>query len=228
MYQKPWDTERDRLKLVILDQFLLFYSPKNLKNQNYEKMKKNCWSYTYVSEITIIWSILPETGSATDSIFCHFRPFFALLDPWKNGKSEFCKNEKNLWRYYHYTNVLHKWQSYNIWSWDMECDKTQFVVILGHFLMFYPHDNLENHHFEKMKKIPRDIIILHMCTINDNHIKYGSWDMEHIESLGATFCPLIPLIQPRKSKFWKNEENVWRYYQDITNPKNPEISILTM
>ena len=28
--------------------------------------------------------------------------------------------------------------------------------------------------FEKMKKPPGDIIILHKCTINDDHIIYGS------------------------------------------------------
>ena len=33
-----------------------------------------------------------------------------------------------------------------------------------------------NHNFEKMKKSPGEIIILHMCTINDNHMMYGSWD----------------------------------------------------
>ena len=29
-----------------------------------------------------------------------------------------------------------------------------------------------------MKKAPGDIIILHMCTINDNPMLYDSWDME--------------------------------------------------
>ena len=32
--------------------------------------------------------------------------------------------------------------------------------------------NPENPNFEKMKKTPGDIIILHECTINDNHIWY--------------------------------------------------------
>ena len=34
------DIERDKLKLVILGHVLPFYLPKNLKNQNFEKMKK--------------------------------------------------------------------------------------------------------------------------------------------------------------------------------------------
>ena len=43
-------------------------------------------------------------------------------------------------------------------------------------LPFYPTNNSENQIFEKMKKKtnPRDIIILHMYTINNNHVMYGS------------------------------------------------------
>ena len=40
------------------------------------------------------------------------------------------------------------------------------------FLHFYPPNNPKNQNFEKMKKPPGDIITLHMCTINDNHIMY--------------------------------------------------------
>ena len=32
---------------------------------------------------------------------------------------------------------------------------------------------------KKWKKTPANIIILHMCTRNGNHMIYGSWDMEH-------------------------------------------------
>ena len=56
---------------------------------------------------------------------------------------------------------------------------TEFFVILGHFLPFYPTNNPDNQNFEKMKITPGDITILHMFTINDNHIMYGSWDMEY-------------------------------------------------
>ena len=34
--------------------------------------------------------------------------------------------------------------------------------------------NTKNQNFEKIKKNPRDIIILHKCNINDNHLIYGS------------------------------------------------------
>ena len=52
--------------------------------------------------------------------------------------------------------------------------ETSFFVILGHFLPFDPPKNPKNQNFEKNKKKPGDIIILHLCTINDNHMMYGS------------------------------------------------------
>ena len=42
------------------------------------------------------------------------------------------------------------------------------------FLPFYPPKNPKNQNFEKMKNVAWDIIILHNCTINDNHMLYGS------------------------------------------------------
>ena len=41
------------------------------------------------------------------------------------------------------------------------------------FYTFAPN-NPKNLNFEKMKKTPGDIIILHRCSINDNHMMYGS------------------------------------------------------
>ena len=54
--------------------------------------------------------------------------------------------------------------------------------IFCHFaplLPFYPLNNPKNQNFEKMKKPTGDIIILHLCTINDNHMMDGSWDIKH-------------------------------------------------
>ena len=54
----------------------------------------------------------------------------------------------------------------------------EFLVILDCFLPFYPPNNPKNQYFEKLKKMPGDIIILHMLTINYDHMMYGSWAME--------------------------------------------------
>ena len=104
--------------------------------------------------------------------------FFALWPSQKHKKSKFWKNEKN-WKCYHFQLVYHKWRSYDVW----------FLRYL-HFLSFWtiscpltlpPQSlyNSENPNFEKMKKMPGDIIILQKCTVNDNHIMYGSWYMKH-------------------------------------------------
>ena len=50
-----------------------------------------------------------------------------------------------------------------------------------------------------MKKFTGDIIILHMCTKNHNHMMYGSWDTEWDRqtflSFWAIFCPFTsPLM----------------------------------
>ena len=106
--------------------------------------------------------MVPEIWSMTHRIFCHFGPFFALLQKTtqkQHKKSKFWKTEK---------------------------------------------------------KTPRDIIILHMCTINDNHTMYGSWDMkcdgQNFLSFWTIFCTFIPLTT-RKIKILKNwKKNTWRYH----------------
>ena len=97
-----WSTvpeiEQNIPKLVILGHFLPFYPLKTPKLKIL-KNEKICWRYhhfTRVPKITIIWCMVPEIWSATDRIFCHYGPFFALLPPYGPKKSKFWKNEKTL------------------------------------------------------------------------------------------------------------------------------------
>ena len=142
--------------------------------------------------------------------------------------------KKNIWRYLHFTQVYHKWQSYDVWFLRHEAWQTELFVILGNLLPFYPtkilkklkkileissfyksvpkimiicftvpeiwhvmnvifivhfrlffallppppHPNSPKHeNWIKRKKMPGDIIILHMCTKNYDHMIHGSWDM---------------------------------------------------
>ena len=64
--------------------------------------------------------------------------------------------------------------SHDVWFLRYGAWQTEFFVILDHFLYFYPPNILESQNFEKMKKTLGDIVILHMCTINDNHLVYVS------------------------------------------------------
>ena len=168
--------------------------------------------------MTIIWCMVPEIWSTTYRIFCHSGLFFDLLTSYGPRKSKFWKNLKNTWRYYHFTNVYHKWQSYDVWFLRYEVWQTEFFVILDCFLPFYPPNNPKNQNFEKMKKTPGDIIILHMCTINDNHMMYGSWDMEHDRlnflSFWTIFCTFTPLTTQKIKilKKWKNHLEILSLY----------------
>ena len=109
-------------------------------------------------------------------------------------------------------------------SWDMEHDK-YFFLILDHFLPFYtpvPPNNPENQNFEKMKKATGDVIILHKCTINNNHMIYGSYEMwsapgRFFLSSWAIFCPFTPLTAWKLniSKKWKEVLEISPFYSSI-------------
>ena len=84
-------------------------------------LKKTLGDIIILHICTIFTCMVHEIWSATDIIFCHSRPFFALLPP----------------------------------------------------------NNPKNQNFEKMKKLPGDIITFQTCDINGNHMMYGSWNIEH-------------------------------------------------
>ena len=99
----------------------------------------------------IVWCMVLKIWSIADRIFSHFGPFYALLPPNNLENQNFEKMKKNNWRYHHFTKVYHKWQSYDVWFLRYEAWQTDFFVILGHFLPFYPTNNPKNQNFEKMK-----------------------------------------------------------------------------
>ena len=134
---------------VILDHFLLFYLPNNLKNQNFEEMKKPpvkmSLFHKYVPKITVIWCMLHKIWSATDKYFCHFGHFFDLTT-WK-------------------IKIFKKWKKhvYHIWRWFLRCkmQPTLCFVTLDHFLSFYLPDIPKNQNFEKMEHL--EILSVHTC-----------------------------------------------------------------
>ena len=62
------------------------------------------------------------------------------------------------------------WSATNIYN---------FLSLWTYFCLFTLLATPKNQNFEKMKKPTGDITILHWCTINDNHMMYGSWDIKH-------------------------------------------------
>ena len=64
-------------------------------------------------------------------------------------------------------------------SWDMKCDRQNFLSFGVIFCPLIPPNNPENQDFLKMKKASGGVIILHMCTKNHDHMLHCSWDMVH-------------------------------------------------
>ena len=134
-----------------------------------------CVPYIH-DNMKIIWYMVPEILSATPIIYCHFGLFFALSPLQWPRKSHIWKKEENSWRYFHFASTITDNRNWQMMygSWDKECEK------------------------------PGYIIILHMCTINDNHIMYGSCFL----SFWTVFCPFTPLTTQKIKilKKWKKKK----------------------
>ena len=115
---------------------------------------------------------------------------------------------------------------------DKERDGQNFLSFCAFFLSFYPANKPENQLLGKIKTMHGDIIILHLRTLNDNHMMHGSWDIEHdrqnfLSSWDDFLHFYTPLIT-RKIKFWKNSgiiilhkctknlDRMLYYFQDMT------------
>ena len=144
--------------------------------------------------MTIIWCMVPKILRATDRIFCHFGLIFALFSLLQHQQPETSKF----------------------------CQKMTKKSLFCHFGLFFaliPPNNQENQIFEKMKKMPWDIIILHTCTINENYKMYGSWDMQHgrqnFFSFWTIFSPFYPYNNPEIIIVFTPEEDLWKYLTAI-------------
>ena len=103
----------------------------------------------------------------------HFLSFWIIFCPLTSflpGKLKSWKNDKNAWRYDHFTHCM------LYCSWDMTRDWCSFFFFLGYFLSFYTlHSPKNQNRLKKNKKTPGDIIFLHICTKNYDHLIYSSW-----------------------------------------------------
>ena len=98
-------------------------------------------------------------------------------------------------------------------SWDMKHNRLNF---LSFWTIFCPFTSLKTwkikilKKWKQQKKMLGDIIILYMCTINENHMMYGSWDMEHDRPFFFLildhFVPFYPPNKPENQNFEKREK----------------------
>ena len=103
---------------------------------------------------------------------------------------------------------------------DIERNRQNVFIILDCFLPFYPPNNPKNQNFQKLKKVPGDII-LHNCTKNHDHMLYCSLDMAHNEfnyfSFWAIFHPFTSLTAQKIKiyKKWKKSLETSSFYNSV-------------
>ena len=103
----------------------------------------------------------------------------------------------------------------------------KIFLSFGLFLRFYPPNNRKNQHFEKIKIKSGDIIMLHMCTINDIHMMYGFWDIkcdkQNFLSFWTVVCPFNRLTtwKIKILKKWKKCREILSFYHSL-----PKIMII--
>ena len=204
MIYGSWDTEWDTNFFVILGHFLPFYLPPNdPEYKNFEKMKKmpgdvNPFIHMFtINEDHMIygsWNIRSDRQKFSTYHLTHL-----------HQNENFQKNGKNTWRYYHFKNINNSHMMYG--SSDMECNRHNFLSFWTIFALLPRPNNPKNQNFEKMKKLPGDIIILQRCNINDNHMMYGSWDTEchrqNFLSFWTIFCPFTPITTSKNQNLKK-------------------------
>ena len=90
-------------------------------------------------------------------------------------------------------------------------------IIFGHFRWCFahlPHYWPGKLKFGKIKKTSADIILLHMCTINQGHLMYGFWDIkckgQSFLLFWVIFCCSLTLLTTQKIKILK--KNAWIYH----------------
>ena len=185
----------------------------------FKKIKKNTWRYLYFTPVyqRSWWDDLQFLRYRVwHTEIGNFRSFFALLPP-KNPKNQ---NFEKMIKIAGDIIILHMCtKNHNpimYGSWDTEWDRQNFLSFWAIFcpftLLMIPKIKI----FTKWKKLPGDIMLLHMCIINDNHMINGSWDTErdgqNFFSFWTIFLPVYPPNTPKNKNFEKKWKNAWRYH----------------
>ena len=139
--------------------------------------------YTCVPKILMIWN-LNRLNLIIRSHFCQFIPFL------KTQKIKILKKWKKYWRYHHFTHVYQEPQSYEVQFPRYGVKQTEFFVLLGTFLPFYPSNNPKHQNFEKVKKVSGDVIILYIKSQSlDQHMIFVlvGWSLWHWYRCSSNF-----------------------------------------
>ena len=154
--------------------FLQFYLCNNPKDQNFEKLKKRLGDIIISHMCTINDNqmiMVPKILRVTDFfILDHFLPFYPLTTQNIKLLEKLKKHLEILSFYIHVPKI--RTICYTVPEIQHMTDVITFYFEL--FLPFYPPKNQKNENLKNMKKIPGDIIILHKCTKNQDHMLHCS------------------------------------------------------
>ena len=166
LLKKCWNGPR-KSKIILI--FAMLHLKKKIN-----KHQKISLFYTCVPKILMIWPTV-QRYRVWQTEIGSFRLCFALLCSQKCQKSKFWKNGKIPRDII----ILHMCTEITI-IWSM-VPKVQSETdrIFWHFGLSFTPLTPQKSTFWKFKRNTWILHILQMCTINDNHMMYGSWDMEH-------------------------------------------------
>ena len=111
----------------------------------------------------------------------NYGSFFSLFIPPKNLKNQNFEKMKMCTK-------NHNHMRYD--SWDMEWDRHNFFSFWANFCPFNTLLTLKIKIWEKCEK-KQD-----MCTINEDHMMYSSWDIRHNKQSFLSFWVIFPLWPP--------------------------------
>ena len=147
-----------------------------------KKIKKNTWRYYFTPVYQKYWWYDPQflRYRVWMTEIGHYESFYALLPlPIKTKKIRILKKKKKLQEISPFYMCTKNHNHMRYASWDTEWVRQNFCHFEP-FLPFYslspPLTTQKIQILRKWKKMPGDIIILHMCTINETHVMYCSWD----------------------------------------------------
>ena len=144
-------------------------------------MKKNCWRYHHFThvyqklrshEVKFLRYEVRQNFLPFWAIFCCFNP----LLPLKTHKTKIFKKISKSSRDVIILNLCNKKYDHMMYAYlDMEClQRHIFLSFQAIFCFFVPLLTPKIKIWKKCKKKPGHIILLHMRTINQDHIMYGS------------------------------------------------------
>ena len=189
-----WDIEQNILKLVILGHFLPFNPHKKHLKPKFWKMKK------FAGDIIILYICTKNhnhmmygswyTERDRDN-FLSFWTIFCTFTPLTHPKNQDFEKMKKTSRDIIILHICTINDSHMMHvSGDIECNGQNFLSFWSVFCFFTPLTTQKNKVLKKMEKLPGDIIILHRCNINDNHMMYGSCDTKRVR----IFCHFGPFF----------------------------------